>query len=570
MKQFYITLFTFLVFTFAASAQVLLHHENFNTTSQGVIAGIYADPANSWSGSSAIPSTLAQSSKGTYARTMNEVSGAKSLFIKVSTLGYSNATITWEQFRNAYKNNTLLTAEVELQYSIGAGPRTTFYKTTNNTNGIWNKANNGAPIALPAAIMGMPEVKLYWKIIYAVNNANEAAYYAIDDITIIGTPETGISAFDWSTRPLDENPFIVSGNNSASPYTVDGVTMRWSSALNNGVTYESTKVDDKTYKPGTKSFTLIQLSKATTAGSVIQLDLNKPVEDLTFTVFDVDVALNQFTDKLTITGYYNGTPVQLVKNKVKATSNNQFASSALTGLTATDNAGSEGDVMVTFSQPVTRVVIQYSNASATQNANGRQGMAIHNLSWRKEQVITPLPVELVSFKAKSEQNTTILTWVTASEKNNDRFEVERSQDGKHFSKIGEVAGNGNSNRKLNYSYTDTRTATGVNYYRLRQVDYDGTAEFSKTISVNFAAQKAGAAIAQVFPTVATDKVTIAFTPAAGATDVVIVDAAGRSIAAFAQVSDFEKVVLVQDLQAGIYFVTITNGEVRETYRFLKK
>ncbi|MBJ6117708.1 T9SS type A sorting domain-containing protein [Pontibacter sp. BT310] len=569
MKQFYITLFTFLVFTFSASAQVLLHHENFNQNTQGTLTGVVANPAGSWVGSSAIPSTLPQSSRGGYART--NANGTKRLSIAFSTLGYSNATITWEQFRNNFKNtNFPLTSVVELQYSVNSGvTRTTFYKTTNNTNDIWNKVNNGTPIALPAVAMGMPEVRIYWQITFT-NESNETAYYAIDDVTVIGTPETGISTFDWTTRPVDENPFVASGTTSATPYLVDGITMRWSSALSNGVSYESTKVDNKTYKAGTKSFTLVQLSKATTAGSVIQLDLNQPVEDLTFTVFDVDVAQNQFTDKLTITGYYNGTPVQLVKNKVKTTSNNQFASSALTGLTATDNTSGEGDVTVSFPQPVTRVVIQYSNASATQNANGRQGMAIHNISWRKEQVIAPLPVELVSFKAKREQNTTILTWATASEKNNDRFDVERSQDGKHFSKIGEITGNGNSNRTLNYTYTDNRPATGVSYYRLRQVDYDGTIEFSKTITVNFAAPKAGAAIAQVFPTVATDQVTIAFTTAAGTTDVAIVDASGRTIAMFAQVADFEKVVPVQNLQAGIYFVTVTNGQVRETYRFLKK
>ncbi|MER2999025.1 T9SS type A sorting domain-containing protein [Pontibacter populi] len=570
MKQFYITLITFLVFTITASAQVILHHENFTQNSQGVIAGVFAEPANSWAGSSAIPSTLAQSSKGNYARTADDAISTKSLFLKFSTMGYSSAAITWEQFRNQYKQNTPLIAVVELQYSIGAGARTTFYRTTNNTNGIWNKVNNGTPIALPAAIMGMPEVTLYWKITYDLNKNNETAYYAIDDVTITGTPEAGISTFDWSTRPLDENPFTVSGINSATPYTVDGVTMRWSSALNTGVTYEFAKVDDKTYKPATKSFSLVQLNNATTAGSVIQLDLNKPVEDLTFTIFDVDVALNQFTDKLTITGYNNGTPVQLVKNKVKTTSNNKFEAAALTGLTATDNTSSEGDITVSFSKPVTRVIIQYSNASATQNANGRQGIAIHNISWRKEQVITPLPVELISFKAKSEQNKAILTWVTASEKDNDRFEVERSQDGKNFSKIGEVAGNGTSSRKLNYSFTDNRPATGVNYYRLRQVDYDGTAEFSKTIAVNFAAPKAGAAIAQVFPTVATDQVTIAFTPAAGTTDVTIVDAAGKTVATFARLADLENVVPVRHLQTGIYFVTVTNGQVRETYRFLKK
>ncbi|NDK54941.1 T9SS type A sorting domain-containing protein [Pontibacter fetidus] len=572
MKQLYTTLLTLLVFTFTASAQVLLYHENFVETN-GSIPGVFVEPAGAWVFSNAAPtSTLSQSSKGNYARTSNDVTtNERRLFIDVSTLGYSAATITWEQFRNPFKTSGALTAAVELQYSINGGAtRTTFYTTTNNTNNTWNKVNNGAPIALPAAIMGLPTVRLYWRITYAAQNKNETAYYAIDDITITGTPETGISTFDWATRPLDENPFTVSGINAATPYMVDGVTMRWSSSQSAGVAYETSKVDDKSYKTNTKSFTLIQTGASSTSTSVIQLDLNKPIEDLTFTIFDIDVAANQFSDKLVITGYNNGTAVPLVKNKVKTTSYNQFASSTLSGIIASDNASSEGDVTITFSKAVTKVIIQYSNTATIRNASGRQGIAIHNLTWRKEQVIAPLPVELVSFKVANTNGTSVLSWSTASEKDNEKFEVERSVDGKHFSKLGEVAGNGTSSRKLTYTFTDKRPASGKNYYRLRQVDFDGTFAYSKTVTVNFAAPKTGEAIAQVYPTMATTQVTIGLTIAAGPSDITIQDAAGRTIARYAQVTEREQLVPVQGLQAGIYFVTVTNGQVRETYRFLKK
>jgi len=567
MKKLYTTLFILFVFVLGASAQVLLHHENFSEP----VSGVLTDPGSAWVYTNSAPSTLAQSSKGNYARTSNAVSGQRSLVVKISTLGYSSATITWEQFRFPFKNGTPLTAPVELQYSVNGGAtRITFYTTSNTTQNTWNKANSGTPIALPAAVMGMPEVRLYWKINFAVNNSNEDAYYAIDDITILGTPESGMSTFDWTTRALDENPFTVSGVNAATPYTVDGVTMRWSSSLNTGVTHEIAKVDDKNFKAGTKSLTLVQLNATSTAGSVIQLDLNKPIEDLTFTIFDVDFAANQFIDKLTIVGYNNGVQVPLTKNKVKTTSYNQFASSVVTGTISNDNTSSEGDVTVTFPQAVTRVVIQYNNSSAIRNANGRQGISIHNLTWRKEQTITVLPVELASFKANRKNTTTILDWSTASEKDNEKFEVERSQDGKQFSKIGEVAGNGTSSKKLNYSFTDNKPTTGVNYYRLRQVDFDGTAEYSKTIAVNFEAAKAGAAIAQVYPTIATSQVTVALTMAAGTSDIVVLDAAGKTVATYAQVNNSEQVVPVQNLKAGIYFVTVNNGQVRETYRFLKQ
>ncbi|MBC5775712.1 T9SS type A sorting domain-containing protein [Pontibacter sp. KCTC 32443] len=572
MKHIYIALITFLVFSFGASAQVLLHHENFNETSTGTVAGIYVEPASTWEIASAVQSTVAQSSKGNYVKTVNSASGAKSLSIRVSTLSYSNATITWNQFRNPFKNNFPLNAPVELQYSVNGGAtRTTFYTSTNNINGSWNKVNSGAPIALPAAAMGLPEVRIYWKITISNSNTNsEAAYYAIDDVTITATPETGISTFDWTNRPADENPFAVSGTNSTTPYTVDGVTMRWSSALSTGVTYEVAKVDDKTYKANTKSLTLVQTGASATAGSVVQLDLNKPVEDLTFTIFDIDIAADQFIDKITVTGYNNGTQVPLVKNKVKTTSYNKFASAALSGVIASDNASNEGDVTITFAQAVTRVVIQYHNSSAIRNGNGRQGIAIHNLTWKKEQQIAPLPVELAYFKAAKQNNAAILSWSTASEKDNEKFEIERSLDGKRFSKIGEVAGNGTSSRKLSYSFSDNRPATGINYYRLRQVDFDGKVSFSKMVEVSFTAAKTDVPLAQVFPTMAVEKVTIALAQVDAKTAVQILDAAGKTITHFTQVTGNELVVPVQNLKSGMYFVNVSNGEARETYRFLKQ
>lgn len=99
-------------------------------------------------------------------------------------------------------------------------------------------------------------------------------------------------------------------------------------------------------------------------------------------------------------------------------------------------------------------------------------------------LIDPLPVALISFNGAAANEGIALNWATASEKNNDRFEVQRSADGRSFETVGTVKGNGNSNSKLTYTFQDKRPAAGLNYYRLRQVDFDGTSEFSKVISVN--------------------------------------------------------------------------------------
>ena len=92
-----------------------------------------------------------------------------------------------------------------------------------------------------------------------------------------------------------------------------------------------------------------------------------------------------------------------------------------------------------------------------------------------------LPVELTDFRVESTGGDNRLTWQTTSEVNNDYFEVERSIDGKTFHPIGQVKGNGNSNQLHTYSYWDQEAFNWENYYRLKQVDFDGQFEYSQVV-----------------------------------------------------------------------------------------
>ena len=101
---------------------------------------------------------------------------------------------------------------------------------------------------------------------------------------------------------------------------------------------------------------------------------------------------------------------------------------------------------------------------------------------------TPLPVELAAFSAEARGPVAHLTWITASEKNNAGFEVEASADGRAFSRLGWVPGRGNSTAAHTYQFDDGTLATAPGplvYYRLRQLDADGTATFSpvRTVAV---------------------------------------------------------------------------------------
>lgn len=94
-----------------------------------------------------------------------------------------------------------------------------------------------------------------------------------------------------------------------------------------------------------------------------------------------------------------------------------------------------------------------------------------------------LPVELISFAAKSKNTMVYLDWKTATESNNDYFQIAYSQDGRHFVNIGTVKGQGTSQAAKNYTYTHQRPVKGLNYYRLRQVDFDGACTYSAVVSV---------------------------------------------------------------------------------------
>lgn len=96
-----------------------------------------------------------------------------------------------------------------------------------------------------------------------------------------------------------------------------------------------------------------------------------------------------------------------------------------------------------------------------------------------------LPVEFTSFRAKVQGKAVVLEWQTAWEWDNDHFEVQHSRDGQDFAAIAQVKGQGTTVFLQNYQYRHTAPVSGIQYYRLRQVDFDGSFAFSDVVSVNF-------------------------------------------------------------------------------------
>ncbi len=101
---------------------------------------------------------------------------------------------------------------------------------------------------------------------------------------------------------------------------------------------------------------------------------------------------------------------------------------------------------------------------------------------------TTLPVELVSFTATPKGAVVNLEWITAFEENNDYFEIERSKKGVQFNTLTKVDGAGTVANGQNtfYNYQDRNPILGTSYYRLKQVDLDGTFQYSQVVSVKLA------------------------------------------------------------------------------------
>ncbi|HCY75281.1 MAG TPA: hypothetical protein DHV28_05125 [Ignavibacteriales bacterium] len=96
-----------------------------------------------------------------------------------------------------------------------------------------------------------------------------------------------------------------------------------------------------------------------------------------------------------------------------------------------------------------------------------------------------IPVELESFIATADDQKINLNWVTATELNNSGFEIEKSTDNLIWNKIGFVNGKGTTTEKSYYSFNDNNPTDGKSYYRLKQIDYDGTFTYSSIVAINF-------------------------------------------------------------------------------------
>ena len=183
-----------------------------------------------------------------------------------------------------------------------------------------------------------------------------------------------------------------------------------------------------------------------------------------------------------------------------------------------------------------------------------------------------IPVELVSFSGSIINNTINLNWITATELNNSGFDVEKSVDNNNWNKIGFVSGNGTSTEVHNYSFVDQNPFVGTSYYRLKQVDFDGTTEYSNTIEVNYGSVS-DFALDQNYPNPFNPSTKIKYAiKDKGNVELKIFDMLGSEIGTLVNeeqtAGHYEVIFDASKLSSGVYLYTIKSGSFVQTRKML--
>lgn len=175
---------------------------------------------------------------------------------------------------------------------------------------------------------------------------------------------------------------------------------------------------------------------------------------------------------------------------------------------------------------------------------------------------TVLPIKIKSFYITISNKSSLINLITVSETNNSHFNIERSADARNFESIGEIKGAGNSSREISYAFTDERPLPGINYYRIKQTDYDGQYSYSEIRSVRHKG------ISNVSITPRTTEGRLDINTELEDYTIAIYNAAGQEVKKMTGMS-LDQSISLETLQAGVYFVKINSRSESETVRIVK-
>jgi len=177
-----------------------------------------------------------------------------------------------------------------------------------------------------------------------------------------------------------------------------------------------------------------------------------------------------------------------------------------------------------------------------------------------------------NYNLQSIESEIILEWTTATETNNSGFEIERKSEAQDWLKIGFVPGHGTTTEKQNYRFTDRPEDSGEYVYRLKQIDFDGSFEYSDEVKTEYSPTLTFM-LEQNYPNPFNPTTTIKFTvPERQLVSLQVFNALGEMVDELVnserEAGSYEIKYNADRLPSGIYFYTLTSGEYNETNKMI--
>ncbi|WBA42295.1 cadherin-like domain-containing protein [Hymenobacter canadensis] len=402
-----------------------------------------------------------------------------------------------------------------------------------------------------------------------VNGSQNLSIVYQQTVTVRPNTYYSFSAFANSVNPQSpaQLGFVINGKSTSTVTTLDGTTGYtrisdlWFSGSSTTAVFEIRDVNKAT---GGNDFGLDDLYLGTCAVGLVANDVTTPgisntAPSISIPALSATVTAGPPLESFIVQTlpsaaagilYLNSTPV-IPGQVILASQAGQlffdpvagFVGTAAFTYTATDDSGAGSNNTATYSMPIDN---------------------------------RPLPVTLVSFQAKVVRAVDVqLNWRTASELNNSHFEVQRSTDSRVFEQVARVNGQGTTASASSYSYTDAgagKQGTKLLYYRLRQVDRDGTEAYSPVQTVRFEGKAEPAGIS-LYPNPATPtqatQLDLSLLPA-GTYEVRVLDNVGRAVLTLTMTGGDIKPLELHNAAKGTYIVLVRGTDGKQYAKRLVK
>ncbi|OGU36537.1 MAG: hypothetical protein A2315_01820 [Ignavibacteria bacterium RIFOXYB2_FULL_35_12] len=401
-----------------------------------------------------------------------------------------------------------------------------------------------------------------------------------DTIYVIGggwaTATKRVDVYDPVTDTWTQKADMLSVRRSAQACVVDGII--YNIGGNKGISQAST--DCEAYNPATDTWTA-KTNMPAGGGNLAATVYNGLIctfggsNYTTWTGFSYVYAYNPLTNswaqKQNMPTARFGLQACVYSNKIYVIGGSQSQSTALGTVEVYDpvnDTWEQGDNMPIISAFLTGAVVNDKIYVIGGTPDWSTGLA-NVWEYDPEYVV---PVELTSFTATANGKEVALNWSTATELNNQGFEVQRKFGSNDFATIGSVKGNGTTTSPNQYTYVDRLIDPGKYFYRLKQIDFDGKFEYSQTVEINwspFITYK----LEQNYPNPFNPSTKISWQfPVSSWQTLKVYDVIGNDVATlvdeFRPAGNYEVEFTASNLASGIYFYQLKTGSLIETKKMI--